>query len=159
MWYQLHWSEMITTRATRRCSLCNVEKQLLDFHRSSREKDGRRYRCKKCVCETNRTHYRSGRYSQHRWRQSISRDEYGQMLQSQDGLCLICKQPETSRRKGILKKLCVDHSHKCCPGERSCGKCVRGLLCGKCNVGLGLFKDEPSLLRTAAIYLENYNVD
>jgi hypothetical protein len=35
----------------------------------------------------------------------------------------------------------VDHDHRHCPGTEGCRQCVRGLLCGKCNSGLGWIGD------------------
>lgn len=52
------------------------------------------------------------------------------------------------------KSLHIDHDHSCCNGPRSCGKCVRGALCAKCNVGLGSFLDSAERLRAAISYLE-----
>ena len=53
----------------------------------------------------------------------------------------------------------VDHDHDCCPGQSSCGKCIRGLLCLTCNRALGLLKDDPMRVRAAADYLENTKVN
>lgn len=63
---------------------------------------------------------------------SITPERYYRMLLSQGGVCAICKlEPERGRR------LCVDHDHACCPDKKSCGECVRGLLCVRCNWTLG----------------------
>lgn len=56
------------------------------------------------------------------------------------------------------RKLHIDHDHACCStngghGSATCGECVRGLICGPCNRGLGLFGDDPAALIRAANYL------
>ena len=70
----------------------------------------------------------------------IDIDLYDQMVDEQDGRCLIC-----ASEPGSIA-LAVDHDHET-------GR-VRGLLCRSCNQGLGHFRDDPGLLRRAAIYLE-----
>jgi predicted nucleic acid-binding Zn ribbon protein len=52
------------------------------------------------------------------------------------------------------RRLVIDHDHACCPQEKACGRCVRGMLCQPCNVGLGMFRESPALLHRAARYLE-----
>jgi len=76
----------------------------------------------------------------------ISVDEYNRLMTEQDGLCAICRRPESSLFKGTIRRLAVDHDHE--TGD------VRGLLCGQCNNGLGRFDDDPLRLRAAAEYLE-----
>lgn len=72
------------------------------------------------------------------------------MLAKQNGVCAICLNPPTDKR------LAVDHDRNCCPGTRSCGLCVRGLIHNKCNQGLGYFNDDPDSLERAGTYLRAY---
>jgi len=68
----------------------------------------------------------------------ITGAEYTRMLQEQGCICLICG-------KTGKKMLAVDHDHKT--------NKVRGLLCSKCNLGLGAFNDNAELLLKAITYL------
>lgn len=77
--------------------------------------------------------------------QGLTEAQYEDLLfMEQKGLCAICSK---------WAKLVVDHDHTCCNKPPTCGKCVRGLLCYPCNIGLGQFKDNPDLLRAAIAYL------
>ena|SRR3990167_2152743 len=70
-------------------------------------------------------------------RYGLSVDAYQELYKIRDGKCDIC---------GIKKeKLDIDHCHKT--------NKVRGLLCGKCNRGLGMFMDNPELLEKAKKYI------
>lgn len=69
----------------------------------------------------------------------ISIDIYYKALKDQNNKCYICKQPPS------IKSLHIDHCHK--TGT------FRGLLCTRCNTGLGLFKDNISIIEEAINYL------
>lgn len=66
-------------------------------------------------------------------------DQYDAMVDSQNGMCSICKR---------TSKLHVDHCHRS-------GK-VRELLCGPCNNALGLFQDDASVLHLAIAYIQKW---
>jgi hypothetical protein len=68
----------------------------------------------------------------------ISREQYEGLLAKQGGVCGICRKPPQ-------EPLCVDHSH-------ATGR-VRGLLCRKCNTGLGSYDDDVSLMAAGIAYL------
>jgi hypothetical protein len=81
----------------------------------------------------------------------ITSATYFKMLADQDGLCAICKTDACPTGRRFV----VDHNHACCPTQKTCGQCLRKLLCGPCNKALGLFKDSPDILRAAASYVED----
>lgn len=73
----------------------------------------------------------------------ITLNDYNNLLNKQNGKCAICNGEPNSKNK----TLGVDHCH-------NTGR-VRGLLCDKCNRGLGLFLDNIDLLGKAIKYLAN----
>jgi hypothetical protein len=81
------------------------------------------------------------RYRLKNW-YGITDEYYYQMLKSQDNKCYICP-----REFDEFNKPNVDHAHD------STGK-VRALLCGDCNKGLGLFKDNADRMRRASRYID-----
>lgn len=82
-------------------------------------------------------------------RYGITLDRYNEMLIDQGGVCALCGGVNKGGRA-----LSVDHDHDCCRGPRSCGRCVRALLCGNCNLGLGHFHDDVDLMSQAIKYVE-----
>ncbi|WP_409331143.1 endonuclease VII domain-containing protein [Trujillonella humicola] len=80
----------------------------------------------------------------------ITWQEYDALLAKQGGGCAICGGPPGERYS-----LHVDHDHACCSGSRSCGACIRGLLCHGCNSGLGSFRDDRARLEAAVAYLQD----
>jgi hypothetical protein len=73
------------------------------------------------------------------------------MLAEQGGGCAICGCLPDDNERG--RRLHVDHDHGHCPGQYGCSQCVRGLLCYRCNIGLGSFSDDATRLSNAAAYL------
>lgn len=127
----------------KRCTQCETWKPESEFSRASTALDGLHSWCKRCVS-----------YSSVPRKYRITVDQYSRTLETQGAACAICRKQDAAGRR-----LHVDHDHKCCPGQRSCGRCVRALLCGKCNVGLGAFDDDVSVLLGAIEYLKRWNTE
>lgn len=92
--------------------------------------------------------YRKIRRAQALKRMSLTPEEFYALRVAQDDCCAICR-----RRFSDDLKPHIDHNHGCCPQNESCGKCIRGLLCPHCNMGLGRFYDDPLRLAAAIEYL------
>lgn len=74
-------------------------------------------------------------------RRGFDPDEVEKFRQKHKGFCDICGEPSTE-----LEKLVVDHQHNTL--------LLRGMLCSKCNLALGLFADNPLILKSAIKYLK-----
>lgn len=84
----------------------------------------------------------------------VSYEDVCRMYSEQEGRCKICEIVMTSVDPSIKRSLLtphVDHDHES-------GK-VRGLLCGQCNVGLGNFKEDATVLSKAITYLNSHAKD
>lgn len=57
----------------------------------------------------------------------ITRTQRNALYAAQDARCAGCREPFPDTQ------LEIDHDHSCCPGRWSCGRCIRGLLCRRCN--------------------------
>lgn len=59
---------------------------------------------------------------------------------------------------GSQDQLCVDHDHSCCDTAITCGNCVRGVLCKRCNIAEGLFKNDPKNLKKLIKYMTKHGI-
>jgi hypothetical protein len=122
----------------KRCATCREWKPEGEYYRMRGKSDGLHAECKPCA------------KSRRRLRDfGLTPKRYDALLAAQGNACAICKTEPTGGRD-----LAIDHDHTCCPAKnKSCGQCIRGLLCSRCNTSIGGFRDSPELLMAAAGYL------
>lgn len=142
-----------------------IKDQVRIYKRKNRNKP--QIRCKKCayLCHKNSNQkYRervrkadNDHYSKTRKRHlelrrlrlfGITNNKFNEMLENQNYVCAICKKPEIVlwKRRNEIKPLCIDHCHET-------GK-IRGLLCARCNSGLGQFQDSIEVMESGIKYLK-----
>ena len=99
-------------------------------------------------CKTKKREYdQEYRFVIYQRKFGITKEDYLKLSESQENCCAICKASEgESKRK---RRLHLDHCHV--------SNKVRGLLCAKCNQGIGSFKDNKDLLKEAANYLARHD--
>lgn len=78
----------------------------------------------------------------------ITVEDYRGMVARQEGRCAICGELPKGDGHGASSRLHVDHDHR---AHRN-----RGLLCGRCNQGIGYFNEDPALFQAAVDYLGKY---
>lgn len=147
------------TTETQECQICRRLLPMGDFHIARENRTGRTKQCGRCLAVL-RSERRQQYNLKHFYKMSV--EDYNHMHASQGGVCALCRRPETGAKvtgkflKGGTRRLAVDHDHSCCPGSRSCGRCVRGLLCSRCNAGLGYLEDNIEVLERALDYIESF---
>lgn len=133
------------------CTVCGETKPLEMFNKHSKCRLGRHSKCKVCRAKSNHDLYMNSptyrasknlsdkelraydRFRNYR----ITDEQYEQLFQSQNGCCAIC---------GEEKRLVIDHDHDT--------RRIRGLLCQRCNTGLGKLGDSLEKLMRAVDYLK-----
>lgn len=100
------------------------------------------------LCKT--TEYYTCNFCGRAKRYSMTGRELKALFEYLEYRCMGCK------NQFSIKELNIDHTHKfCCPGSRSCERCRRGVLCRKCNLGVGKAKDNKKILSNLKIYLQS----
>lgn len=124
------------------CRICHEVKPVEDFY-------DKMSTCKKCYNKAQYQRRKARRETtsaklttEDRRRRNLKQnynttpEELDELTEAQGGRCAICNKE---------KVLVPDHKHGI--------KRVRGMLCHKCNQGIGYFDDSPELLRAAIRYL------
>ena len=143
---------MNAAKTHKRCSgWCKTEIPLGNFHKNKSSYDGIDALCKDCSRRKHKISWKKENYG-------LTPEKYADKVKSQNGVCAMCGNAESWKmHTGTLCELSVDHDHRCCPGSKSCGKCVRDLLCARCNHLLGHANDDVELLLLAISYLKRHS--
>jgi len=136
----------------RKCGTCKKEKPLEEFYKSKNEKYGRHGRCIACVkvrylsdaAKESKKIYNRAR--NRKYSTGFTQEDFEKKLEEQNNRCAICG---TDKPTSINWH--ADHCHKT--------KTKRGVLCQKCNMGIGLFNDNTELMEKAIMYLNQYKTN
>lgn len=121
----------------RTCTKCGEAKPATEFwSRPDRPRTNLRSWCIECASTWHRNHKLLTKYG-------LTLEDFEAMLERQGGGCAICEAPPTG--EGNRGRLHVDHDH-------ATGR-VRGLLCHRCNWGIGHFGDSAEVMQKAYRYL------
>lgn len=150
------------TATLRQCRRCYEDKPLDDFSSNRSRPDGLHTWCRSCCNIYQRRRYHdpstewrerrrtSSRKNRLKYLYGIEYDLLMVLYEQQEGCCAICGEAGSAPAQGKTRSvLVVDHDHE--TGE------VRGLLCRRCNTGLGGLGDSVEILVKAASYLLSYH--
>lgn len=134
----------------KQCAKCRLWLPESGFAKSSGRGDGLQAVCRGCKAAHYRVNADKVRDKMRESRFGITREQFDAMLNAQGNVCAICKSDKPGTNYWS-----VDHDHACCPGsDKTCGKCIRGILCSHCNHGLGNVRDSIETLNSMIAYLQ-----
>lgn len=118
-------------------------------------RDGKNNYCKPCKAEYT-TEWRTKNIERVRELSRINHyhltdEQFKTLLEAQTGQCAICRVLFTSTNVPY-----VDHDHSCCSTQKTCGRCIRGLLCNTCNTTLGRVERRPGWIESMNRYIDSY---
>ena len=134
---------------TKRCSSCKEEKNLSEFNKNKSGKFGVHNQCRQCASlwKPSPEALKVSRQRTREWNRKKSSgftpEDFENKLKEQEYKCAICGTEDPGATNWH-----ADHDHK--TGQK------RGILCHKCNTGLGLLKDDINVLCSAIEYLNHY---
>lgn len=135
----------------KKCRSCKQWVPVEAFGINAQSLDGLRAECKECRIADNRERFEARRWRRREIFFNLSQERFEKMLEEQGGGCAICGVTSPGPRDWH-----VDHDHACCAeAGRSCGDCVRGLLCSFCNTRLGTI-EAVDWVAAAQGYLAKY---
>lgn len=126
------------------CPKCGEQKPLSEFSKDKNRKLGVRVYCKSCSKLNPKERKQYNKTYQLKSLYGLTNEKYEILKASQKSNCAICQE---NLDDGFGTH--VDHCHKT--------NVVRGILCRKCNLGLGHFKDNADILKSAVKYLKKYS--
>ena len=134
----------------RTCARCHEEKDASEFGGVTNPY------CRPCHTEYERERRQANGQQNPEYTRAINLRRYGltpvqfdEMLASQDNRCAICRTDEPGGQGWH-----VDHDHRCCNTRKtSCGRCIRGILCSRCNIAIGNLRDDEVIIQAALDYV------
>lgn len=131
-------------RKQRICTGCRETLPIDTFKDDPEGRAGKDSMCRPCRSD------RELKYRLTSW--GLTPESFAELLASQGGGCAICGARQY-RDGSDGTRFAIDHDHSCCPGPTGCQSCIRGLLCMRCNLGLGAFRDDANAMEAASGYI------
>ena len=123
------WVNLKKRKGYYRCLICDSAKTIA-YQKKYPEKVNERQRNWR-----NKNPHKNAEY-QRLYKYKLTPEMYKEMYDKNKGCCHLCGVPDTLHKNGV-SNLHIDHDHNCCSSKKTCGKCVRGLICFACNRMIG----------------------